>query len=60
MSKVVSLSKARKSRARTDARLKAHANAAKFGRTKAEKAREAAEDAHARAQLDGHKRGDPE
>jgi len=56
--KVLSLSRARKSRARDDKRQKADANAAKFGLTKADRAAEAqAADKDAR-QLDQHKRED--
>lgn len=41
MSDVVNLNKARKARDRDQARARAEANRAKFGRTKAEKARDA-------------------
>jgi Domain of unknown function (DUF4169) len=53
--KVVNLAKARKARARADDRAKADANAAKFGRSKAEKALEAARAAKAARDLDGHR-----
>ena len=56
MSKVVSLSKARKSRARDAARREADANAVKFGRTKAEKTKDRAEAEKSARDLDGHKR----
>ena len=56
--KVVNLNKARKVRARDQARARADTNAAKFGRTKAQKWTEAADAERARAQLDG-KRRDP-
>ncbi len=53
--KVISLSAHRKARARADKRARADANAVKFGRTKAEKAREAAEEARAERAHDGHR-----
>jgi hypothetical protein len=56
VSKVVSLSKARKSRARQAARKEADANAVKFGRNKAEKARDRAEAKQSASDLDGHRR----
>lgn len=56
MSKVVNLNKARKSRARDAARSQADANAVKFGRSKAEKAKDRAEADKATRDLDGHKR----
>ena len=56
MSKFVSLSKARKSRARDTARKEADANAVKFGRTRAEKAKDWAEAEKSARDLDGHKR----
>jgi hypothetical protein len=58
--KVVNLSRARKSRARVDKRAKADANAAKFGRTKAEKLAEADAAARAANHLDQHKREEDE
>jgi hypothetical protein len=54
--KVVSLNKARKAKARAEDRAQADANAVKFGRTKAEKARDAAEAVQAAVRLDGLKR----
>ena len=54
--KVVTLSRARKTRARDDKRQKADANAAKFGRTKAEREAAALEAAKAARHLDQHKR----
>jgi hypothetical protein len=57
--RVVSLSRARKDKARAEKRQQADANAARFGRTKAEKARDAAEAARASDRLDQHRR-DPE
>ena len=56
MSKIVNLSKARKSRARDAARKQADANAIKFGRTKAEKSKDRAEADKTTRDLDGHKR----
>ena len=54
--KVVNLSRARKSRARDDKRRQADENAAKHGRSKAERLVEAADAARAKAHLDGHER----
>ncbi|MBF9042003.1 DUF4169 family protein [Rhodobacterales bacterium HKCCE4037] len=54
--KVVNLNRARKSRARDAERRKADVNAAKFGRTKAEKRAEALRAGKAEKDLDGHKR----
>ncbi len=51
---VVNLNKARKAKARTTDRAEATANAAKFGRTKAEKALEDARAEKAQRDLDGH------
>jgi hypothetical protein len=53
---VVNLKAARKARARAEAKAAADANAAKFGRTRAEKALEEAEADKARRDLDGHHR----
>lgn len=50
----INLNKARKVRARTDARDRANVNAAKHGRTKAERQAEAAREALAKRRLDGH------
>ncbi|TCP42836.1 DUF4169 family protein [Rhodovulum marinum] len=55
---VVNLRAARKAKARADKRAEGDANAVKFGRTKTQKAREAAEAARARSVLDAHKRED--
>ena len=60
MAKVTSLSRARKDRARAEARRKADANAAKFGRTKAVKAQEVTEAERAARSLDAHRRDDGE
>ncbi|ETX26778.1 DUF4169 family protein [Roseivivax isoporae] len=57
MSKVVNLNRARKDRARADRRAQADGNAAKFGRTKAQKAREADDAARAARHIDGHALG---
>lgn len=59
MAKVVNLTQARKARDRAAKRAEADANAAKFGRSKAQRALEEAEAEKARAALDAHKR-DPE
>ncbi len=55
----INLNRARKERARAEKRAKADANAAKFGRSKADKAQEADAAARAATRLDEHKR-DPE
>lgn len=54
MSKIVNLSRARKDRTRMKKRQEADENAAKFGRTKAERVAQAARDEQARRLLDGH------
>lgn len=56
MSEILSLSRLRKVRARASQEAQAAENRAKFGRTKAEKQRIAAEQARAREQVDAHKR----
>ncbi|MEJ1992783.1 MAG: DUF4169 family protein [Maritimibacter sp.] len=56
MAKIVSLSKARKAKAREDKRAKADENAVKFGRSKAEKNLDRARADKARRDLDGNKR----
>ena len=56
--KVVNLTRARKSRARDEKRQKADANAAKFGRSKAEREAAAKDAEKAARHLDGHKRED--
>lgn len=58
--KVVNLTRARKARARDDKRAKAEANAAKFGRTRAEKLAEAQAAEKAARHLDQHRREDTE
>ncbi|MDP3339971.1 DUF4169 family protein [Frigidibacter sp.] len=55
MSEIINLRQARKQRARAEDRNEATARAAKFGRSKAEKALEEARAGKARAALDGHK-----
>ncbi|MGB3406925.1 MAG: DUF4169 family protein [Jannaschia sp.] len=56
MSKIVSLSRARKDRARDARKQQGDQNAARFGRTKAEKLRDAAEAAKAARDLEGHRK----
>ena len=55
MSEIINLRAKRKESARKGARAQADENAVKFGRTKAQKALEAAEIARAKAELDGKK-----
>jgi len=54
MSTPVNLNRARKDRARVEARQKADANVAKFGRTKAERAAQKAADGKTRRTVDAH------
>lgn len=56
MAEIINLRAKRKETARAEARRQADANAVKFGRSKAQKAREAQEAARARSALDGKKR----
>ena len=56
MASVVNLRAVRKSREREDKRAQGDANAAKFGRTKAEREEQAARADKARRDLDGHER----
>ena len=56
MAEIVNLNRFRKDRARADRRAEADANAAKHGRSKAERVREAADAARARKALDGAER----
>ncbi|QUJ77709.1 DUF4169 family protein [Sulfitobacter albidus] len=56
MSGPINLNKVRKDRARRDRRAQADENAVKFGRTKAERTRDAAEQTRKTTQLDQHKR----
>ena len=58
MTSVINLNKARKDRARAEKRAVADANAAKFGRSKAQKAVEKADKDRAANHLDGVKRDD--
>jgi phage protein D len=53
---VVNLNKARKAKARASEKAQADANAAKFGRTKAERELERAQAEKAARDLDGNKR----
>jgi hypothetical protein len=53
---IVNLRRARKAKARTDKQREATDKRALFGRTKAEKAKEAAERQQAARALDGHRR----
>lgn len=55
MGDVVNFNKARKAKAKSDARAVAEANGVKFGRTKAEKERDRAEKARAARLVDGAK-----
>ena len=52
----INLNKARKAKAKRDARQRADENAVKFGRTKAEKARDKSETDRAKSTLEQHKR----
>ena len=56
MSKIVNLNRARKARARADRKARADENAIKFGRTKAEKAKDRQAADKATRDLDGHQR----
>ena len=56
MAEILSLSKARKAKARSEKEATAEANRIKFGRTKAEKLNDAGEKARADKHIDGHKR----
>ena len=58
MSEPVNLRQVRKARARAEKRAAGDANAAKFGRTPAERERETRARAKADRHLDGHKRSD--
>ena len=52
---VVNLGRARKARTRAEAKAQADANAAKFGRTKAERILDATRNARVQAKLDQHR-----
>lgn len=56
MSGPINLNQARKARARAEKRKTGDVNAAKFGRTKAQRAEEDAARVRAETHLDGHKR----
>jgi hypothetical protein len=58
MADILSLSKARKNKAKADKEATAAENRVKFGRTKAEKAADAAKKALAEKSIDAHKRDD--
>jgi hypothetical protein len=58
MAEIVNLNRARKAKARDAAEAKASENRAKYGQTKAERARVAAEKAKLRAVIDGAKKED--
>jgi len=55
MAEIISLSKARKAKARTEKEAAAEANRLKFGRTKGEKLKDAVEKTQVEKHLDGHK-----
>ena len=55
MAEIISLSKVRKAKARTEKEAAAEANRQKFGRTKGEKLKDAAEKSQSEKHLDGHK-----
>jgi hypothetical protein len=57
MAEIVNLRRARKARAKTDAETQAAQNRMRFGQTKAERERVAADDALAARRLEGHRRG---
>ena len=56
MAEIVNLNRARKAKARDAAEAKASENRARYGQTKAERARLAAESAKLRAVIDGAKK----
>jgi hypothetical protein len=58
MAEIISLSKTRKAKARSEKEATAEANRIKFGRTKAEKKLNEAEKRLADRQIDAHKRDD--
>jgi hypothetical protein len=58
MAEILNLNQARKAKARTDAQTRAAENRAKFGRTKADKALDAARADKLKRELDGAKRED--
>lgn len=60
MSEIVNLNRARKKKRAEEAQRQAEQNRAKFGRTKADRAKQAAEQAALARSLDGSKRDQPE
>lgn len=60
MAEIVNLNRFRKAQARVKTRAQADENAAKFGRTKAQKQLEEAQAEKARATLEAHKRDEQE
>lgn len=58
MAEILNLNQARKAKAKTDAKAKAAENRARFGRTKADKALDAARADKLQRDLDGAKRED--
>ncbi|TCS16771.1 DUF4169 family protein [Caulobacter sp. BK020] len=58
MAEILNLNQARKAKAKTDAKTRAAENRARFGRTKADKALEAARADRLQRDLDGAKRED--
>lgn len=56
MAEPINLNKVRKARAKATKRAEADGNTVKFGRTKAEKARDRAKADKAKRDLDGHER----
>lgn len=58
MTQIINLNRARKDKARADKRKQGDANAAKHGRTKAERLRDEAEAERAARILDQHRRDD--
>ena len=56
MAEIINLRAARKAKARTDKEAAAEANRQKFGRTKGEKLKDAAEKSKLETHLDAHKR----
>lgn len=56
MAELINLRAVRKAKAKAETRAQADVNAAKFGRSKAERAQEAARAAKAKRDLDGHHR----
>ncbi len=56
MSGIINLNKHRKARRRAESRREADANAARFGRSKADKALDEARQAKAKRDLDAHER----